>query len=57
MFVSCRNVPATAQAYVAGKATANGVQTKPKWGSSEQCPRCHANVYMAEKVMGAGQVI
>lgn len=59
------NIPATAQAYIAPKITAqtnsnssikqtNG--SKPKWGGADICPRCGKAVYMAEKMMGGGSV-
>ncbi|XP_014669935.1 PREDICTED: cysteine and glycine-rich protein 1-like [Priapulus caudatus] len=51
--VTRENVPGTAQAHVAGKSTESTV--KPRWGVTEHCPRCSGSVYMAEKVMAAGQ--
>lgn len=28
----------------------------PKYGSSDQCPRCGKTVFIAEKIVGAGSV-
>lgn len=56
--VTRENVPATAQAYAAPLSNGGDVKpvSKPKYGSTDICPRCSKTVYFAEKVMGAGKI-
>lgn len=48
------NIPATAQAHMAPKLGTTTSTNKPKFGSTDVCPRCGKAVYMAEKMMGGG---
>ncbi|CAI9743286.1 muscle LIM protein Mlp84B isoform X3 [Octopus vulgaris] len=55
--VTRKNVSHLAEAHAAPILSTNGTATaKPRWGSSDMCPRCNKAVYMAEKVIGAGKL-
>ena len=52
----CRNVPHTAQAYVAPHHSGDAARKMPKIGGGDICARCGKTVYLAEKKQAAGQV-
>ena len=56
MFCPCRNVPHTAQAYVAPHHSGDAARKMPKIGGGDICARCGKTVYLAEKKQAAGQV-
>ena len=39
-----------------GSRGGGGGGAKPKYGSSDRCPRCDKAVYIAEKIVAAGSV-
>lgn len=39
-----------------GSGGGGGGGAKPKYGSSDRCPRCDKAVYIAEKIVAAGSV-